>query len=136
MQLKRTEIVLRPNSRRVVLRNFEPSDDQRKLKIIARLSTLSEAEVDQHLQEVLEEFHRRHQKPREFFLQRFDAVRGYVLTEASLTENRRLLIGAYFTQEYALESAALFNPSIIWHPDQSGRLVKVTFLPSFSARAW
>ena len=30
------------------------------------------------------------------------------------------MIGAYFTQEYALESAALFNPSIVWHPDQSG----------------
>ena len=31
-----------------------------------------------------------------------------------------MLIGAYFTQEYALESAALFNPSMVWHPDQSG----------------
>ncbi|MDC0935433.1 glycoside hydrolase family 130 protein [Pirellulales bacterium] len=120
MQLERTGIVLSPNSRRVVLRSFEPASEQRKLKIIARLSTLSEVEVDHLLQEVLEEFHGRHQKPRNFFLQRFEAVRGYVLTDASLTENRRLLIGAYFTQEYALESAALFNPSIVWHPDQSG----------------
>ena len=68
----------------------------------------------------MEEFHGRHQKPREFFLQRFEAVRGYVLTDAPITENRQLLIGAYFSQEYALESAALFNPSIVWHPDQSG----------------
>jgi predicted GH43/DUF377 family glycosyl hydrolase len=120
MQLNRTDIVLTPNSRRVVLRNFEPREDQRKLKIIARLSTLSETEVDQLLHEVMEEFRGRHQKPCEFFLQRFEALRGYVLTDASLTENRRLLIGAYFTQEYALESAALFNPSIVWHPDQSG----------------
>jgi predicted GH43/DUF377 family glycosyl hydrolase len=37
-----------------------------------------------------------------------------------LSENRRLLIGSYFSQEYALESAALFNPSMVWHPDQSG----------------
>ena len=29
-------------------------------------------------------------------------------------------MGAYFTQEYSLESAALFNPSMVWHPDQSG----------------
>jgi predicted GH43/DUF377 family glycosyl hydrolase len=120
MQLERTGIVLSPNNRRVVLRSFEPASDQRKLKIIARLSTLSEVEVDQLLQEVLEEFHGRHQKPRDFFLQRFEAVRRYVLTNASLTKNRRMLIGAYFTQEYALESAALFNPSIVWHPDQSG----------------
>lgn len=120
MQLERTGIVLSPNSRRVVLRNFESTCDQRKLKIIARLSTLAEAEVDQLLQQVLEEFHGRHQKPRDFFLQRFEAVRSYVLTDAALTETHRLLIGAYFTQEYALESAALFNPSIVWHPDQTG----------------
>ena len=37
-----------------------------------------------------------------------------------MSESRRLLIGSYFTQEYALESAALFNPSMVWHPDQSG----------------
>lgn len=120
MQLERTGIALKPNSRRVVLRSFEPTSDARKLKIIARLSTLSESEVDRLLQEVLEEFHGRHQKPREFFRQRFEAVRGYVLTDAPIAENRRLLIGAYFSQEYALESAALFNPSIVWHPDQSG----------------
>ena len=120
MQIERTEIVLSPNNRRVVFRPFDPPGDDRKLRIIARLATLSEAEVDSLLQDVLEEFHGRHQKPREFFLQRFEAVRRHLLTDTPLSENRRLLIGAYFTQEYALESAALFNPSIVWHPDQSG----------------
>jgi predicted GH43/DUF377 family glycosyl hydrolase len=43
-----------------------------------------------------------------------------LLTDQAVSENRRLLIGAYFTQEYSLESAALFNPSMVWHPDQSG----------------
>ncbi len=42
------------------------------------------------------------------------------MTDQRLSENRRLLIGSYFTSEYALESAALFNPSMVWHPDQSG----------------
>jgi predicted GH43/DUF377 family glycosyl hydrolase len=120
MQLERTKIVLSPNNRRVVFRPFEPPSDDRKLRVIARLATLSEAEVDSLLRDVLEEFHGRHQKPREFFLQRFEAVRRHVLTDSRLSENRRLLIGAYFTQEYALESAALFNPSIVWHPNQSG----------------
>src|SRR5207248_5428102 len=62
----------------------------------------------------------RHQRTREFFLHRFDQVRGRVLTDLPISEGRRLLIGSYFTQEYALESAALFNPSMVWHPDQSG----------------
>ena len=119
MQIERTAIVLSPNNRRVVLRPFQPPGDQRKLRIIARLSTLSELEVDALLQQVLQEFHGRHQKPREFFLARFQTVRNLLLTDTPLSENRQLLIGAYFTQEYALESAALFNPSIVWHPDKS-----------------
>ena len=119
MLVKRTGIVLSPNNRRVVLRPFELPSDDRKLRIIARVSTLSEDEVDAQLSHVFEEFHGRHQRPREFFLSRYEAIRHYLLTDAPLTESRQLLLGAYFTQEYALESAALFNPSIVWHPDQS-----------------
>jgi predicted GH43/DUF377 family glycosyl hydrolase len=119
MQLERTGIILSPNNRRVVLRPFDPPTNERKLRIIARLSTLSEAEVDTLFQELLDEFHERHLWAREYFMRRFKAVRSLLLTDTPLSENRRLLIGAYFTQEYALESAALFNPSIVWHPDQS-----------------
>src|SRR5262249_3429885 len=68
-----------------------------------------------------------HQRTREFFLHRFEQVRKHLLTDRPISESRRLLIGSYFTQEYALESAALFNPSMVWHPDQSG-------LPSGSGR--
>jgi predicted GH43/DUF377 family glycosyl hydrolase len=46
-------------------------------------------------------------------------MKMYLLTDQSLSDEKKLLIGAYFTQEYSLESAALFNPSIVWHPDQS-----------------
>ncbi|MEQ8846601.1 glycoside hydrolase family 130 protein [Botrimarina sp.] len=119
MQIKRTGIVLSPNSKRVVLRPFVPFPEERKLRIIARVSTLPEGEVDRLIAQVLEEFHGRHQRPRDFLLARFERVREYLITDAPLSENRRLLIGAYFTQEYAVESAALFNPSIVWHPDQS-----------------
>ncbi|TWT41310.1 glycoside hydrolase family 130 protein [Botrimarina hoheduenensis] len=120
MQIKRTGIVLSPNSKRVVLRPFIPFPEERKLRIIARLSALPESEVDRLIAQVLEEFHGRHQRPRDFLLARFEKVREFLITDAPLSENRRLLIGAYFTQEYAVESAALFNPSIVWHPDQSG----------------
>ena len=68
----------------------------------------------------MREFRERHQRTREFFLHRFEQVRKHLLTDQPLSESRRLLIGSYFTQEYALESAALFNPSMVWHPDQSG----------------
>jgi predicted GH43/DUF377 family glycosyl hydrolase len=72
------------------------------------------------LEGVLREFHSRHQRLRQFFQSRFEAAREYLISDESLSENRQLLIGAYFTQEYALESAALFNPSMVWHPDQTG----------------
>src|SRR5665647_1636362 len=42
-----------------------------------------------------------------------------MLTDEGLSEQRRLLIGSYFLAEYSLESAALFNPSIVPHPDQT-----------------
>ncbi|TWT85289.1 Beta-1,4-mannooligosaccharide phosphorylase [Posidoniimonas polymericola] len=119
MLAKRTGIILKPDSRRVVLRPFIPSAAERRLKIVARVSALPDAVVDDLIGQVLQDFHGRHQRPGEFFGDRFQDVREHVLTDASLSENRKLLIGAYFTQEYALESAALFNPSMVWHPDQS-----------------
>ena len=66
----------------------------------------------------------RHQRPREFFPA---SVRSQVRKHRADRPARQrkpapLLIGSYFTQEYALESAALFNPSMVWHPDQSGLL--------------
>jgi predicted GH43/DUF377 family glycosyl hydrolase len=120
MDVKRTGIILKPSNSRVVIRPFEFPNESRIEKIMARISTLSEPEVEGLLEKVMREFRERHQRTREFFLNRFDQVRRYLLTDQPVSESRRLLIGSYFTQEYALESAALFNPSMIWHPDQSG----------------
>jgi predicted GH43/DUF377 family glycosyl hydrolase len=120
MDVKRTGIILRPSNTRVVIRPFEVANETRMEKIIARVSCLPEDEVEWLLKKVMREFRERHQRTREFFLHRFEQVRKHLLTDQQLSENRRLLIGSYFTQEYALESAALFNPSMVWHPDQAG----------------
>src|SRR6266568_3617831 len=119
MDVKRTGIILKPTNARVVIRPFEPQSENRIEKIIARVSSLAETEVEGLLERVMREFRERHQRTREFFLHRFDQVRKHLITDQPVSESRRLLIGAYFTQEYALESAALFNPSMVWHPDQS-----------------
>src|SRR5438477_8595305 len=120
MDVKRTGIILKPSNARVVIRPFEVASETRIEKILARVSSLPEDEVERLLEKVMREFRERHQRTREFFLHRFEQVRKHLLTDQPLSENRRLLIGSYFTQEYALESAALFNPSMVWHPDQSG----------------
>lgn len=120
MQVTRTDVLLKPDSGRVLYRPFEPTQPQRAMKVISRVMELPDEEVEARLADVLSEFHGRHQRLRDFFLARFDAVRHHLLTDRPLTESRQLLIGSFFTQEYALESAALFNPSLVWHPDQSG----------------
>jgi predicted GH43/DUF377 family glycosyl hydrolase len=127
VDLKRTDVILKPNNTRVLFRPFPLLDAQRSLRIVARVMALSNDQVDQLLEDVLSEFHGRHYRLRQFFHSRFEYAQEFLITDEPVSENRQLLIGSYFTQEYALESAALFNPSMIWHPDQSG-------LPSGSKR--
>ena len=118
--IKRKAIVLKPDQSRVLLRPFSPGDPQRVGRIIARIMSLPEDQIGPLLDEVSAEFSQRHGQIRKLFLERFDQVRELMLTDAELSEQRRLLIGSYFLAEYSLESAALFNPSIVPHPDQTG----------------
>jgi|LakMenEpi03Aug12_release.lakeMendotaPanAssembly.Ray.scaffolds.fasta_scaffold22372_3 predicted GH43/DUF377 family glycosyl hydrolase len=119
-QVTRTGLLLPPVNSRVVYRPFEPPSPQRSTRIIGRIMELSEDAVESLLQDVLNEFHGRHQRLLQFFLERYEAMRHLMLTDRSLSESRKLLIGSFFTQEYALESASLSNPAMVWHPDQSG----------------
>jgi len=120
MHVTRTGVLLRPNNARVLYRPFEPPNPQRAARIIGRVMELADDEVERLLHGVLAEFHGRHQRLVSFFQERFDAVRHHVFTDKAISASRQLLVGSYFTQEYALESAALFNPSLVWHPDQAG----------------
>ena len=120
IHVKRTATFLNPNQSRVLLRPFSPGDSRRTAGIIARIMALSEDNVGRVLNEVCDEFSKRHEKIRNRFLERFEQVRASVSAEGGLSEQRRLLIGSYFLAEYSLESAALFNPSIVPHPDQTG----------------
>jgi predicted GH43/DUF377 family glycosyl hydrolase len=120
MNVTRTGIVLRSNPGRVLFRPFKFMGVERPLRIIARVLALSEKEVIVMLKEVLEEFGTRHQRARNYFLERYATVAGLIPTDRPLSDERQLLIGAYFTHEYSLEAAALFNPSIVPHPDQTG----------------
>ena len=116
--LRRTATTLRPDQSRVLLRPFTPGDDARIATIVARVLELSGERVEQLLAEITAEFSPRHEGIEQHFHDRFDEVRG--LTSPQIPEPRRLLIGAYFLAEYSLESAALFNPSIVPHLDQTG----------------
>jgi predicted GH43/DUF377 family glycosyl hydrolase len=119
IHVKRTATILRPDQSRVLLRPFSPEDPRRASRIIARIMSLPEDRVSPLLEEVFAEFSQRHQQIRKLFQERFEQVRHLLLTDEGLSEQRQLLIGSYFVCEFSLESAALFNPSIVPHPDQS-----------------
>ena len=116
----RTAIALRPDQSRVLIRPFNPGDEQRIERIVARILSLPEDDVRALLNEVLAEFSTRHKNIGDIFLERFQQIRNLLSLDGNLSESRKLLIGSYFASEYSLESAALFNPSIVPHPDQSG----------------
>src|SRR5437016_11603039 len=119
MHVTRTATVLRPDQSRVLLRPFSQGDPQRTGRIIARIMSLPEDRVGPLLDQVSAEFSQRHRQIHKSFLERFEQVSDLLLTDEKITEKRKLLIGSYFVCEFSLESAALFNPSIVPHPDQS-----------------
>lgn len=118
--IQSTGVILRPNSARVLIRPFIPSDPARIVNILGRALSLTETEISEQLVAVSEEFEDRHLDLRTIWLRHFDRVKAYLFSDSPLSEARQLYIGACFSGEYALESAALFNPSIVPHPDQSG----------------
>src|SRR5437016_5746552 len=119
MNVQRANVMLRPDPARVLVRPFNPSSEQRARAISARVLALEEDEVQSLLVQVLAEFGERHPKTREFLTRRAAQVRPRLPAHNHISEERELLLAAYFTHEYSLEAAALFNPSIVPHPDQS-----------------
>jgi predicted GH43/DUF377 family glycosyl hydrolase len=120
IHVRRTSTIIEPDLSRVLLRPFAPGDSQRMARIMERILSLTEDQVGLLLAEVSAEFSERHQHIGQLFLERFEQVSEMLVVSKELSEQRRLLIGSYFLAEYSLEAAALFNPSIVPHPDQTG----------------
>lgn len=125
----RQALHLRPDSARVVVRPFKPATEPRDLNptdktranhIVDRVLALDSAAVASQLAEVLENFLGRHRNLLQSFEARAAEMEAAFSTHAPFTQDQRRLIGAYFLHEYSFEAAALFNPSIVSHPDQSG----------------
>ena len=112
---------------RVVLRPFHlgwqatNADSSRAERLVADVNAMSEAAVEAELDRVLHDFDDRHWQIEAMFDQRFEEVErslGHVGSTGSVARKR--LIGAYFCHEYTYAAAALMNPSIVPHPDQTG----------------
>ena len=115
---RRKSIVMNAKIGRVITRPYLPSGDERIRKIVKRVLSLDENEACTLLETLLQEFSHRHRYFRENLERNFDRVAGFVPDVDRVSKQRRLLIGAYFTAEYSVEAAALFNPSIVQVPNQ------------------
>jgi hypothetical protein len=118
-RVHRSNLILRSDPTRVLLRPFLSATDPRAARICAQVLALPESRVRTLWAQVLEEFGRRHPEIEEFLMRRFELVRGHLRDGRRISNERKLLLGSYFSHEYSLEAAALFNPSIVPHPDQS-----------------
>jgi predicted GH43/DUF377 family glycosyl hydrolase len=126
--LNRQALYLRPDPARVIVRpfkpateprDFNPTDKTRANHIVERVLALDSEAIASQLAEVLENFQGRHRNLLETFEARADVMEQAFAAHGSFSKNQRQLIGAYFLNEYSFEASALFNPSIVPHPDQS-----------------
>jgi predicted GH43/DUF377 family glycosyl hydrolase len=124
--LARTEHRIRPDASRTLGRLFVPGQEtlirggSRAMAVIERILDLNEPQVEHTLARTMARFSAGYRDLPGTLERNFSLVAHRVGAEIEVGSARRQLIGAYFTQEYALEAAALFNPSIVVHPDQTG----------------
>src|SRR5271169_2214422 len=127
--LNRQNLYLRPDPTRVVVRPFKPATEPRDLNptdkiranhIVGRVLRLDPEAAAQQLTDVLDSFEGRHRNLIDIFEARASDMEDALEPHAELNQTQRRLIGAYFLNEYSFEASALFNPSIVKHPDQTG----------------
>jgi predicted GH43/DUF377 family glycosyl hydrolase len=124
--LTRTDLRLVPDSSRTLSRLFVPGQEtlirgeSRAQAVITRVLAMSEDDVDRMLARTLDRFSGQYSDLGKSLERNFGLVAHRLGGKIKVGRARRRLIGAYFTQQYALEAAALFNPSIVPHPDQAG----------------
>src|SRR5438128_3847659 len=126
--LHRQALYLRPDPARVIVRPFKPATEPRDLNptdktranhIVERVLALDPTVAARLLADVLVNFEGRHRNLLETFEARADVMEQALEAHGAFSSVQRQLIGAYFLNEYSFEASALFNPSIVPHPDQS-----------------
>jgi predicted GH43/DUF377 family glycosyl hydrolase len=121
VHVNRINLRLNPDFKKVIPRFFN-SGIERSQILIQRVSQLTEAEAEELLANILSSFSDRYRDIRSIFIKHFDLVHNLISGELmnTISDSKKLLLGSYFTMEYSIESAALFNPSIVDDPDQTG----------------
>jgi len=121
MNINKHIIKLQASVKAVIALFLNLPGDQRTNHIVQRIAAMKEYEVGENVKKLMKDFGNRHRNIREIFSYHFGRVENqYDFSFANFSDQKKLLLGAYFTKEYSIQSAALFNPSIVPHPDQQG----------------
>lgn len=121
LQAEPGRVVIRPFQIAPEPRNLHATETSRVQRIVKAVLAMDMRTCQAELALVTKDFEQRHWQTRKVFMERYDQVRSELrLNEDGMREERKELIGAYFCHEYSYASAALMNPSIVPHPDQSG----------------
>lgn len=127
LRVTRTKHRLLPDPRRVIVKPhlpgeevFSPDGKSRVKVVLERILAIPDTDVEAIVADVQHNFAHRHRDFTQVLHHHFQMVAHHLEQGVTLPVPRRLLIGAYFTHEYSIEAAALFNPSIVLAPDQSG----------------
>lgn len=121
LTVTRSNIRLNPDYKKVIPRFFN-TGNERSLLMIHKVLQMEDNDIDTLLTHIFKEFSSRYRNLQSIFLKHFNSIKHLLVDRKpdDLSEKKKLLIGSYFTMEYSIEAAALFNPSIIEDPDQGG----------------
>ena len=119
INVERTNINIISKSERVIPLFIELDTEERVKNLADKIATLDENIANSTLNKVLKEFENRHVKLKEVLLQHYKNIESLVSSPETQSLQKKLLLGTYLTKEYSVESAALFNPSIVAHPNQN-----------------
>lgn len=141
MLLKKTQMPAIKSSKifnsiksRVITRQHIPGSINHIRNIVNLVLNLPESDVVKLYDNIIDEFSGRHKRLKEAYMKHFKQIEHFIQHKNSLSSERILLIGSYFTKEYSIESIGIFNPSIVLHVNQDGlNSNEVRFIMSFRA---
>ncbi len=119
LDIQRLPVRFEKDGRRVITRPFIVGGETRVRSVVDRVMGLPQREVEAVLSQVRDRFAHRHRDIDQVFEQHCCTALAMAKLVQPSCRNRRLLLGSYFTMEYSVASSALFNPSIVPHPDQT-----------------
>lgn len=116
--LKKSTIKLNATLKAVIAHFHQLPNNNRVINIVRRVEALHENKIDIFLEHVMHDFAHRHKNFEKLLMDNFEQVQEIYGDLSHYSQNRKLLLGAFVTKEYSFQAAALFNPSIVPHPDQ------------------